>query len=61
MVEYFTQDEHDTKLSEAKVAMVEKVDEIFEENLRSSLTKLEKSPSARTIEQILNYSKSLKK
>ncbi len=61
MVEYFTQNEHDTKLSEAKVAMVENVDEIFEENLRSNLTKLEKSPSARTIEHILNYSKSLKK
>ncbi|GEM_PF-1350364 len=61
MVEYFTQDEHDTKLSETKVAMVEKVDEVFEENLRSSFSKLEKSPSARTIEHILNYSKSLKK
>ena len=61
MVEYFTQDEHDTKLSEAKVAMVEKVDEIFEEHLRSSFSKLEKSPSAHTIDKILHYSKSLKK
>lgn len=61
MVEYFTKDEHDTKLSETKVAMVDKIDEVFEENLKSGLAKLAKSPCSRTIENILNYSKSLAK
>ncbi|GHE38283.1 hypothetical protein [Sphingobacterium griseoflavum] len=61
MVEHFTQDEHDTKLSETTVVMVDQSDEIFEEHLRSSFSKLEKSPSAHTIDKILHYSKSLKK
>ncbi|WDF69391.1 ubiquitin-like protein Pup [Sphingobacterium oryzagri] len=61
MVEYFTQDEHDTQLSETKGAMLDKIDEILEENLKSSLTKLVKAPSAKTVEHILNYSKSLTK
>lgn len=60
MVEYFTKNEHDTVLSEKKGAMVE-IDEIFEENLKSNLAKLVKTPSSRTIENILNYSKSLRK
>ena len=61
MVEYFTKNEHDTELSEAQVTMVDKIDEIFEENIKSSFTKLVKEPSPRTIENILNFSKSLRK
>ena len=61
MVEYFTQDEHDTELSEKEVQMVDTTDVIFEENLRSNLAKLEKAPSTRCLENILNYSKSLRK
>lgn len=60
MVEYFTQ-EHDTELSENKVGMVDIVDEIFEQNLRSNLQELAKDPSPRTIENILSYSRSLRK
>ncbi|WP_437920782.1 hypothetical protein [Sphingobacterium sp. LRF_L2] len=61
MVEYFTKHEHDTSLSEAEVAMVDKIDEIFEENLKSNFKRLVKDPSPRSIENILNYSKSLTK
>lgn len=61
MVEFFTKDEHATDLSEMQATMVDKVDEIFEENLRSSLRQLEKDPSRRVIENILAYSKSLRK
>ena len=62
MVEYFTQDEHETGLSENKVTMVDRNTEAaFDEKLRNSLAKLTKSPSAQTIENILNYSRSLTK
>ncbi|TDS14075.1 hypothetical protein [Sphingobacterium paludis] len=62
MVEYFTQDEHETGLSEKNVAMVDNnTDAAFDETLRHGLAKLAKSPSAKTIEHILNYSKSLTK
>ncbi|KGE14060.1 hypothetical protein [Sphingobacterium deserti] len=62
MVEYFTQDEHETRLSENEVAMVDRnTDALFDERLRNGLAKLTKSPSAQTIENILNYSKSLTK
>lgn len=60
MVEHFTQ-EHDTELSEQQVGMGDIVDEIFEQNLRSSLQKLAKDPSPKTIENILDYSRSLRK
>lgn len=60
MVEFFTK-EHDTELSEERVSMVEIVDEIFEQNLKSNLQELAKDPSSRTIENILNYSRSLRK
>jgi len=60
MVEYFTQ-EHGTELSEQKVGMVDIDDEIFEQNLRSNLQELTKDPRPRTIENILIYSRSLKK
>jgi len=60
MVEYFTQ-EHDTELSEANVGMVDIVDEIFEQSLKSNFQELVKDPSPKTIENILNYSRSLRK
>lgn len=60
MVEFFTK-EHDTELSEERVSMVEIVDEIFEQNLKSNLQELAKDPSPKTIENILNYSRSLRK
>ncbi|PRD46752.1 hypothetical protein [Sphingobacterium haloxyli] len=60
MVESFTK-EHDTELSEEKVSMVKIVDEIFEQNLKSNLQELAKDPTPKTIENILNYSRSLRK
>ncbi|TYR35094.1 hypothetical protein FXV77_14200 [Sphingobacterium phlebotomi] len=60
MVEFFTK-EHDTELSEERVSMVEIVDETFEQNLKSNLQELAKDPSPKTIENILNYSRSLRK
>ncbi len=60
MVEFFTK-EHDTELSEERVSMVEIVDETFEQNLKSNLQELVKDPSPKTIENILNYSRSLRK
>jgi hypothetical protein len=60
MVEFFTK-EHDTELSAERVSMVEIVDEIFEQNLKSNLQELAKDPSPRTIENILSYSRSLRK
>ncbi|MBD1434331.1 hypothetical protein H8B06_15975 [Sphingobacterium sp. DN00404] len=60
MVEFFTK-EHDTELSEERVSMVEIVDETFEQNLKSNLQKLVKDPSPKVLENILNYSRSLRK
>lgn len=60
MVEFFTK-EHVTELSEERESMVEIVDEIFEQNLKSNLQELAKDPSSKTIENILNYSRSLRK
>ncbi|PRD51453.1 hypothetical protein [Sphingobacterium gobiense] len=60
MVEFFTK-EHDTELSEERVSMVKIVDEIFEQNLKSNLQELAKDPTPKTIENILNYSRSLRK
>jgi len=59
MVEFFTE-KHDTELSEEGVSMVEIVDETFEQNLKSNLQKLVKEPSSKSIENILNYSRSLR-
>lgn len=62
MVEFFTK-EHVTELSEERESMVEIeiVDEIFEQNLKSNLQELAKDPSPKIIENILNYSRSLRK
>ncbi len=60
MVEFFTK-EHDTELSEERVSMVEIVDETFEQNLKSNLQKLVKDPSPKVLENILNYSRSLRR
>lgn len=60
MVELFTK-EHNTELSEKRVNVVGTVDETFEQNLKSSFQKLVKDPSPKTIENILNYSRSLRK
>ncbi len=60
MVEFFTK-EHDTNLSEERASMVEIVDETITQNLKSNLQKLVKEPSPKTLENILNYSRSLKR
>ncbi|MBD1423380.1 hypothetical protein [Sphingobacterium chuzhouense] len=62
MVEFFTK-EHVTELSEERESMVEieVVNEIFEQNLKSNLKELAKDPSPKIIENILNYSRSLRK
>lgn len=60
MVEFFTK-EHVTELSEGREHMVDIVDEVFEQNLNSNLQELVKDPSSVTIENILNYSRSLSK
>lgn len=60
MVEFFTK-EHDTNLSEERASMVEIVDETITQNLKSNLQKLVKEPSPKTLENILNYSRSLRK
>jgi len=59
MVEYFTQ--NDTELSVEVSSMVGKTDEIFEENLKSNLKALVKDPNPQTIENILAFSRSLRK
>lgn len=60
MVEFFTK-KHDTNLSEERASMIEIVDETFTQNLKSNLQKLVKEPSPKTLENILNYSRSLKR
>jgi len=60
MVEFFTK-EHDTNLSKERASMVEIVDETITQNLKSNLQKLVKEPSPKTLENILNYSRSLKR
>lgn len=59
MVEHFTTKEQDTELSKAQDTMVSKTDEIFDETLKNSFSKLLKEPNPRVIENILNFSKSL--
>lgn len=58
MVENFTYSK--TESSEAEKEELE-VDIIFEESLKSTLRKLEKSPKDTTLEAILRYSNSLRK
>ena len=60
MVEIFTK-EQDTELSEVMVDKTNEVDELFEQHLRANLQKLVKDPKPKTIENILQYSRSLRK
>jgi len=60
MVEYFT-NEHDTELSSETEMEIGSINEVFETKLRTNLKALVKDPTQSSIENILNFSKSLRK
>ncbi|SFS93893.1 hypothetical protein SAMN05660206_107115 [Sphingobacterium wenxiniae] len=60
MVEYFT-NETDTELSSETEMEIGSINEVFETKLRTNLKALVKDPTQSSIENILNFSKSLRK